>query len=230
MTYPEICLPPSVWSALIPSLKAKKIQDILKNVCVLRKQGITIFPPQNTIFRALELTSPQAVRVVIIGQDPYHAKGQAHGLAFSVPEHMPCPRSLQNIFKEIRADIYKGAPLPCTSPNLERWAQQGILLLNTVLTVEEGKAHSHAYLGWQESVQDILCYLAQNTRPLAFLLWGKPAQKYVPLIQSNSIQQHLILTAAHPSPLSAARGFYGCKHFSKVNTWLLTQKEKPIVW
>ncbi len=190
-----------------------------------------IFPEQHNIFHALALTQPEHVRCVILGQDPYHGFGQAQGLAFSVPAHTASkalPPSLKNIFKEIHADVYYNSSAYTPSPCLERWAEQGILLLNTVLTVQEGKAHSHAHLGWQDITRQILISVAA-LQPLAVLLWGKPAQSYATLF-SNTPHAHLILTAPHPSPLSAHRGFLGCKHFSQVNAWLEQQDQDSIVW
>lgn len=221
----------SPWRARVPLLAAGGHLPPLQEVQARRKAGEAVYPPMGDVFRALELTPPEAVRVVILGQDPYHGPGQAHGLAFSVPEGMPAPRSLQNIFKEIQADVYGGAPLPDASPNLERWARQGVLLCNTVLTVAAGAAHSHARLkasgGWQAVTRAVLESVAQGPQPVAVLLWGNPAHAYAALFDAP---QHLVLRAAHPSPLSASRGFFGCRHFSQVNAWLERQGKPAIVW
>ncbi len=227
------------WLDFVPALQEGKHLAILERIAQLRQEGKVIFPPQDAIFRALQLTSPAETKVIILGQDPYHGEGQAQGLAFSVPAHTHAkafPPSLKNIFKEVQSDlaniegsVYENTVTP--SPCLERWAKQGVLLLNTVLTVEKGQAHSHADLGWQDITKSILQALGQAPRPLAILLWGKPAQSYAPLFMpQNTTTQHLVLMAPHPSPLSAHRGFLGCKHFSAVNTWLTKQNQKSIEW
>ncbi len=224
---------PQKWIDFVPCLKAGKHLDMLQKILELRQQGKVIFPLQEHIFSFLEYTLPEEVRVIILGQDPYHGtyKGmpQAQGLAFSVGEHMPPPPSLKNIFKEIQQDLYGEMQEEQSSmrPNLVRLAKQGVLLLNTVLTVEEGLAGSHAKLGWQAITQDILQALAQRRQPVAVLLWGNPAKAYAPLFANI---EHLVLMAAHPSPLSASRGFLGCKHFSKVNAWLIAQGYTSINW
>ena len=223
----------SGWLEAVPALARGEHVPLLAQVQALRSAGVTVFPAQQHIFKALELTGPDAVRVVIVGQDPYHGAGQAHGLSFSVPEHVPCPRSLGNIFKEIRRDLggdkqpgLLNNPTAPPSCDLSRWARQGVLLLNTVLTVEQGKAHSHAHLGWQAITRAVLESVAAR-HPVAALLWGKPAQEYAPLFAEGG---HCVLMAAHPSPLSASRGFHGCGHFSAVNTWLAGRGEKAIAW
>ncbi len=224
---------PQEWLDVVPALQKGQHLTLLEHVLQLRQCGHVIYPEQEKIFYALQLTKPAATQVIILGQDPYHGKGQAQGLAFSVPENIKAiPPSLKNIFKEISTDIY-GQDSWTESPNpcLERWATQGVLLLNTVLSVEEGKAHSHAHLGWQNITKSILESLAASSHPLAVLLWGKPAQNYAPIFsQQHTATQHLVLTAPHPSPLSAHRGFLGCKHFSRVNTWLKQQGKKSIEW
>ena len=223
----------SPWRAVVPALAAGEHVSLLAQVAALRAAGQVIFPAQGDIFRALELTSPESVRVVILGQDPYHGAGQAHGLSFSVPPGVPCPRSLANIFKEIHRDIAPSVPPALLSSpqdrpvcDLTRWARQGVLLLNTVLTVEEGKAHAHAALGWQNVTRSVLAAVAAGPA-VAVLLWGKPAQSCAPLFAQGG---HLVLEAAHPSPLSASRGFHGCGHFSKVNAWLKARGEAEICW
>ncbi len=230
---------PQEWLNIVPALQKGEHLTLLEEILRLRQCGHAIYPEQENIFRALQLTKPATTQVIILGQDPYHGKGQAQGLAFSVPKSTPpkaVPPSLKNIFKEICTDIYgqdswKEPPSPCPNPCLERWAMQGVLLLNTVLSVEEGKAHSHAHLGWQHITKSILESLAASSHPLAVLLWGKPAQGYAPIFsQQHTAAQHLVLTAPHPSPLSAHKGFLGCKHFSIVNAWLKQQGKKDIEW
>ena len=183
-----------------------------------------VYPPPGCIFQALDLVPFDKVRVVILGQDPYHGAGQAHGLCFSVPDGVAMPPSLQNIFKEIRDDL--GLPVPA-SGNLRHWAEQGVLLLNATLTVEAGQAGSHQGKGWEEFTDAIIRRLAEEREGLVFLLWGAYAQKKGAFIDEN---KHLVLKAPHPSPLSAHNGFFGCKHFSKTNVYFMTKGERPIEW
>ncbi|MEN9383492.1 MAG: hypothetical protein RL323_635 [Pseudomonadota bacterium] len=188
-------------------------------------QGAVVYPPQP--FRALELTDLADVRVVILGQDPYHGPGQAHGLAFSVPAGQRIPPSLRNIFKELARS---GGNLAPKSGNLESWAQQGVLLLNTVLTVEQGQPASHARLGWQTLTDALIKACSDHPRPKAFMLWGAHAQAKTGLIDAS---RHLVLQANHPSPLSALRPpmpFIGCDHFVRANHWLASKNEKTIGW
>ncbi len=225
---------PQEWLDFVPCLQSGKHLPLLAKVAELRKQaklhdaGKDIFPPQELIFRSLQLTLPQDIKVIMLGQDPYHGHGQAHGLCFSVPENTPAPPSLRNIFKEIHSDIYAKDTKHVFCHDLSYLAEQGVLLLNTVLTVQEGLAHSHAQLGWQGITQGILQAIAKK-QSCAVLLWGKPAQENL-WIFKNSPLEHCILTAPHPSPLSAHRGFLGCKHFSSANDWLIKQKKVPILW
>ena len=186
-----------------------------------KEAGVTMYPPGSQIFRAFDLTPVPAVKVVILGQDPYHGLGQAHGLSFSVPDGIPAPPSLKNIFKEIETDL--GI---CMSgyPNLEKWAQQGVLLLNTVLTVRGGQAASHSRRGWEEFTDAVIRYISANCEGVVFMLWGNHAKSFLPILNNPN---HLILQSAHPSPLSAYRGFFGCKHFSKANEIL---GDKKIDW
>lgn len=184
----------------------------------------TVYPPPACIFRALDLVPFDRVRVVILGQDPYHGPGQAMGLCFSVPDGVPKPPSLQNIFKEIHDDL--GVPIP-GSGNLAHWAEQGVLLLNATLTVEAGKAGSHQKKGWEEFTDAVIKRLSDGREGLVFLLWGAYAQKKGEHIDRK---KHLVLMAAHPSPLSAHNGFFGCKHFSKTDAYLIAKGEKPIAW
>lgn len=185
--------------------------------------GKRIFPPGGQIFKAFELTPVSALKVVILGQDPYHGPGQAHGLSFSVPENMPAPPSLKNIFKEIESDL--GIRMS-GYPNLEKWASQGVLLLNAVLTVQSGAAASHSGIGWQEFTDAVIRYISDNCEGVVFLLWGNFARGKSALIDRS---KHHVLEAAHPSPL--ARGaFFGCRHFSRTNAILTAQGRQPIDW
>ncbi len=184
----------------------------------------TIYPPYEDIFNAFKLTSINDVKVVILGQDPYHEKGQAHGLAFSTPEGRPIPRSLKNIFKEINQEY--GYPIP-KSGCLENWAKQGVFLLNTVLTVEEGNANSHSDCGWQIFTDNVIKILNNQTKPIVFLLWGKQAEKKKVLISNSN---HLVLITSHPSPFSARRGFFGSNHFKLANEFLKEKRNDEIDW
>ena len=185
--------------------------------------GKMIYPPGNQIFRAFELTPLPQVKVVILGQDPYHGPGQAMGLSFSVPDGIPAPPSLRNIFQEIESDL--GIRMS-GSPNLEPWARQGVLLLNSVLTVLAAQPTSHSRIGWQEFTDAVIRCLNQRCKGIVFLLWGRYAQEKAALIDQ---QKHHVLLAAHPSPL--ARGaFFGCRHFSKTNQLLLAEGKTPINW
>lgn len=183
-----------------------------------------IYPNMNDIFNSLKYTSFENTKVVIIGQDPYHGPGQAHGLCFSVKEGVEPPPSLQNIFKELNADTGKPIPL---SGELTNWAKQGVLLLNTVLTVREGQPTSHKGAGWEIFTDRVISELNKKTTPVVFLLWGAHAQKKAEII-TNPI--HYKLATVHPSPLSASRGFFGCRHFSKANAILEKNGLTPIEW
>jgi uracil-DNA glycosylase len=200
-------------------------EQLLEEVNALRRSSV-IYPPPGRVLRALEAIPFGAVRVVIVGQDPYHGDGQADGLAFSVAEEVQAPPSLRNIFREIADDIYGGDP-PDLSTDLSRWAEQGVLLLNASLTVEAGKAGSHRKLGWMRLTDAIIKCLSAQRRHLVFMLWGRFAQSKVPLIDDG---RHLILEAPHPSPLSAYRGFFGCGHFSRANAYLVEHGRTPITW
>ena len=185
--------------------------------------GKKIFPPGSQIFRAFELTPVPQVKVVILGQDPYHGLGQAHGLSFSVPDGVPAPPSLKNIFKEIESDL--GIRMS-GYPNLENWARQGVLLLNAVLTVRSGEAASHSRIGWTEFTDVVIKYISDNCEGVVFMLWGNFARSKRDLIDRS---RHHVLEAAHPSPL--ARGaFFGCRHFSQANNLLAAQGMTPINW
>lgn len=182
------------------------------------------FPPAGKVFAAFDLCPFQQVKVVILGQDPYHEEGQAEGLCFSVTDGTPFPPSLRNIFKEISADL--GLPVP-QSGSLRRWAAQGVLLLNTTLTVRQGQAASHKGQGWETFTDAVIKRVSEGRPHVAFLLWGAWAGSKAALIDSS---RHLILTAAHPSPLSAHRGFFGCRHFSQANAFLVRNGLEPITW
>tara|TARA_R110002049_G_scaffold783_14_gene5324 strand:+ start:1687 stop:2349 length:663 start_codon:yes stop_codon:yes gene_type:complete len=184
----------------------------------------TIYPKANSIFKAFELCPVDKVKVVILGQDPYHGENQAHGLSFSVKEGVPIPPSLKNIFKELKSDL--DLPFP-SDGNLERWAKQGVLLLNATLTVEAHKAGSHQKKGWETFTSAVIEKLASKKSNLVFLLWGAYAQKKATVIQSD---KHLKLQSPHPSPLSAHRGFLGCQHFSQANAYLEAHGKPAIKW
>jgi uracil-DNA glycosylase len=199
----------------------EKIVQFLKEE---KKAGKIIYPPGKLIFNAFECTPFSQLKVVIIGQDPYHNPGQAHGLCFSVPDKVPPPPSLVNIFKELRDDLE--IPFPQTG-NLERWARQGVLLLNAALTVEANKPMSHSEVGWHQFTNEVISRISARKENIVFMLWGKFAQNKETLIDGG---KHKILKAAHPSPLSAHNGFFGCKHFSKTNNHLRDMGEKLIDW
>jgi len=183
-----------------------------------------VFPPAEDLFNAFHLTPLSKVKVVILGQDPYHNVGQAHGLSFSVKPGEKIPPSLQNIYQELQEDC------GCSIPNhgyLVKWAQQGVLLLNTVLTVRAHEANSHQGMGWEEFTDAAIRAVNAQNRGVVYLLWGRPAQNKKPMITNP---KHLVLTAPHPSPLSAYRGFFGCKHFSRANEFLVNNGQTPIDW
>ena len=189
-----------------------------------KNKGEVIFPPATLLFAALDLTPLENVKVVILGQDPYHGIGQAHGLCFSVNDGIRFPPSLQNIFKELKSDINFQMPL---SGNVTKWAQQGVLLLNATLSVRKDQAGSHQNKGWEQFTDKIIETVSIQNKHVVFILWGKFAQSKIPLINAT---KHLILTAAHPSPLSAYNGFFGCRHFSKTNVYLKANGIKEIDW
>lgn len=214
------------WRDMIGSEKAQPyFQHILQQVQQQRDSGKIIYPPKADVFNAFRYTEFDQVKVVILGQDPYHGPNQAHGLAFSVRPNVQIPPSLQNIYKELSQDI-AGFQIP-NHGYLVDWAQQGVLLLNTVLTVEQGRAHSHVNFGWETFTDHVIATLNQHTQGLVFLLWGSHAQKKGQFIDR---QKHCVLTAPHPSPLSAHRGFFGCHHFSSTNQYLIQQGKTPINW
>jgi uracil-DNA glycosylase len=223
-----IKLEPS-WKARLEDEFSRPYMAALRQLLMERKRaGATIYPPGPQIFNALDSTPFDAVKVVILGQDPYHGPGQAHGLCFSVQEGVPLPPSLINICKEIHDDIggIENSARPA-SGSLQGWAEQGVLLLNAVLTVERGQAGAHQGKGWEQFTDRVVSELNQSRDGLVFMLWGSYAQKKGAVIDR---ERHLVLQAPHPSPLSAHRGFFGCRHFSKANAWLEKQGLEPIKW
>jgi uracil-DNA glycosylase len=216
---------PDTWKA--PLQGALATQETLALQSFLDAEmaaGKTLYPPQDAWFRALELTPLDKVRVVILGQDPYHGPDQAHGLCFSVPPGVRPPPSLLNIYKELESDL--GLPRP-THGFLEHWAKQGVLLLNSVLTVEMGKAGAHSKKGWEQFTDAIVRLVNDKPEPVVFMLWGAYAYKKAANVDTS---RHLVLKAAHPSPLSAYNGFFGCKHFSQCNAFLVSNGLPPIDW
>ncbi|QEY24705.1 uracil-DNA glycosylase [Neisseria animalis] len=201
------------------------LQHIIHSVRQEREGGQIIYPPAADVFNAFKATEFHQVKVVILGQDPYHGAGQAHGLAFSVRPDIAVPPSLVNIYKELADDI-EGFQIP-QHGCLQSWAEQGVLLLNTVLTVRAGQAHSHASLGWEKFTDRVIAQLNQHREHIVFMLWGSHAQKKGAFIDRN---RHLVLTAPHPSPLSAYRGFFGCRHFSQANSYLQQHGLTAIDW
>jgi uracil-DNA glycosylase len=220
---------PSSWKEPLKTICESPIIDKLVQFLKEREAaGATIYPAKQNIFAALKETPFNDVSVVIVGQDPYHGPGQAHGLCFSVPPGVPFPPSLRNIFKELHDDI--GMPMP-KKGTLTGWAKQGVLLLNAILTVEEGKPASHAGHGWEEFTDAVLEHVIKRNHPLVLLLWGAYAQKKVKNLHVHlDPKKHLILQAAHPSPLSANNGFFGCRHFSKTNEFLKKHNLREINW
>jgi len=215
----------SSWKNRLESEFLQPYMSALRQFLLERKRsGAVIYPPGNLIFNALDSTSFDRVKVVILGQDPYHGPGQAHGLCFSVPDGVAPPPSLLNIYKEIEADLGRG--LPATG-NLQAWAEQGVLLLNAVLTVERGRAGAHQGKGWERFTDRVVSELNKSCEGLVFMLWGSYAMKKGAVIDRD---RHLVLSAPHPSPLSAHRGFFGCRHFSKANAWLEKHGQQPIDW
>jgi uracil-DNA glycosylase len=213
----------SWYHVLQPQFEAPYFSD-LKTFLVNEKRQYAVFPPGPLIFNAFNLTPFDKVKVVILGQDPYHGLGQAHGLSFSVPDGVPFPPSLQNIFKELHDDI--GMSIP-QSGNLEKWAREGVLLLNASLTVRAGQAASHSHHGWELFTDAAIRALSEQRQHLVFLLWGNYAIAKQSLIDTS---RHLVLKTVHPSPLSAHRGFFGCRHFSQANHYLEEHGITPIDW
>ena len=214
----------TTWNEILAEEMQKDYYQELQAFVQKRRAEVRVFPEEKNVFNALELTPFESVKVVILGQDPYHGFGQAHGLSFSVQKGIPLPPSLKNIYKELQEDI--GGELP-TEGDLSHWAKQGVLLLNTVLTVEEGNANSHKGMGWERLTNRLIESLNELKHPVIFILWGKPAQDKEKLITNSN---HVLLKAPHPSPLSAYRGFFGSKPFSRVNDILIQQGQTPISW
>lgn len=216
----------NTWKEALGEEKQKSyFQQILQFVHNERLSGKVIYPPQNEVFSAFALTEFNEVKVVILGQDPYHGPNQAHGLAFSVKPPVAPPPSLLNMYKELAEDI-EAFQIP-QHGYLVDWAKQGVFMLNTVLTVEHSRANSHAQIGWETFTDKVISQLNEYRENLVFLLWGSHAQKKGQFIDRN---RHCVLTSPHPSPLSAYRGFFGCKHFSKTNEYLIKQGIVPINW
>lgn len=214
------------WDSLIKAEQDKPyFQELNRFLSQERSSGKKIFPSQECVFEAFNLTAFQDVKVVILGQDPYHGQNQAHGLSFSVQDGVKVPPSLRNIYKELSSDI-DAFEIPLHG-NLTSWAKQGVLLLNTVLTVEEGLAHSHAKKGWESFTDQVIKAINGELTSVVFILWGAHAQKKREMIDES---KHHILASAHPSPLSARRGFFGCQHFSKTNLYLQENGKKTINW
>ena len=221
----DVKIEPS-WGAVLKNEFDKPyFQQIVTFLKTEKATGKTIYPPGPLIFNAFNQTPFEKVKVVILGQDPYHGPGQAHGLSFSVPNGIKPPPSLVNIFKEIQSDI--GIAMPLQYGNLTRWAEQGVLLLNAALTVRANEPFSHAKFGWADFTDGVIQKISDERKGIVFLLWGKFAQEKQTLIDET---KHFVLKAAHPSPFSADKGFFGCKHFSKTNDILVKQGLAPIDW
>lgn len=214
------------WTEALGEEKQKAyFQQILQYVHNERLSGKVIYPPQNEVFSAFALTEFSNVKVVILGQDPYHGPNQAHGLAFSVKPPVAPPPSLLNMYKELSEDI-EGFRIPQHGYLID-WAKQGVFMLNTSLTVEQGRAGSHSQIGWEIFTDKVIAQLNEHRENLVFLLWGSHAQRKGQFIDRN---RHCVLASPHPSPLSAYRGFFGCKHFSKANNYLISKEISPINW
>lgn len=212
------------WNEVLCDEFSKEYYTTLRNFLKEEYKTYTIYPPKEDVFNALRLTSYSDVKVVILGQDPYHGEGQAHGLAFSVREGVPLPPSLKNMYKEIEEETGESQP---ESGDLTRWARQGVLLLNTALTVRSGEANSHSGKGWEIFTDRVIEVLNEREKPVIFILWGRNAKTKERLITNS---RHKVFTAAHPSPLSAYNGFFGCGHFNAVNRELILMGEMPIIW
>ncbi len=214
----------ATWKKVLEAEFSKEYFYRLKDFLSHEKSEQVIYPKGNNIFKAFELTPFDDVKVVVIGQDPYHGEGQAHGLSFSVPKGISKPPSLLNIFKEINQDLQ--IPIP-NHGNLEKWAKQGVLLINATLTVRKQSPGSHQNQGWETFTDEVIKSISLHKKNVVFLLWGKYAQQKIPLIDSS---KHLVLTAVHPSPMSVYRGFFGCRHFSKTNEYLSKNNLSIIDW
>ena len=214
---------PESWRDVLRNEISQPYFADLSEFVLRERKASTVFPSEREVFTALQLTSPHEVRVVIVGQDPYHGAGQAHGLSFSVQHGTPIPPSLRNIYSELHSDL--DIPLP-SHGNLEAWAKQGVLLLNSTLTVREGEAGSHAGYGWETFTDAIISYLGSRQQHIVFMLWGAHAGKKTSLIG----QHHTVITSVHPSPLSAHRGFLGSRPFSQANRALSNRNQPEINW
>jgi uracil-DNA glycosylase len=220
----DVKIEPSWKEVLADEFKKPYFKQITEHLKTEKAQGKTIYPPGPLIFNAFDKTPFNKVKVVILGQDPYHNPGQAMGLSFSVPDGVPPPPSLINIFKELHDDT--GVPIPKTG-NLTKWAEQGVMLLNAALTVRANEPMSHSKIGWHIFTDTVIEKISGLKENIVFILWGKFAQEKTALID---VKKHCILKAAHPSPLAAKHGFFGCKHFSKTNAYLVEHKIDPIDW
>ncbi len=212
------------WDDVLKDLFSSELYSNIRNFLKYEYSHYVVYPEMNDIFNAFKYTPYSEVKAVILGQDPYHGVGQAHGLCFSVKEGVALPPSLVNIYKELHSDM---GVSPAKSGCLTKWAKQGVMLLNTTLTVRDGAANSHSTCGWQDFTDEIIKLLSKRTQPMVFLLWGANARAKKKFIDTK---KHLILECAHPSPLSAYNGFFGCKHFSKTNEFLVKNKMQPIDW
>lgn len=220
----DVRIEPSWKEVLKEEFNKPYFRQITDHIKTEKQQGKTIYPSGKNIFRAFDITPFDKVKVVILGQDPYHGPFQAHGLCFSVQNNIPPPPSLINIFKELHDDT--GAPIP-RDGCLDKWAEKGVLLLNASLTVRAAEPMSHAKIGWHQFTDTAISKLSKEKKHLVFMLWGKFAQEKIKLIDQS---KHLVLVAAHPSPLSAHTGFFGCRHFSKANQYLMEHGIDPIDW
>ena len=214
---------PETWRDVLRNEISQPYFADLSEFVLRERKAYTVFPSEREVFTALQLTSPHEVRVVIVGQDPYHGAGQAHGLSFSVQHGTPIPPSLRNIYSELHSDL--DIPLP-SHGNLEAWAKQGVLLVNSTLTVREGEAGSHTGYGWETFTDAIISYLGSRQQHIVFVLWGAHAGKKTSLIG----QHHTVITSVHPSPLSAHRGFFGSRPFSQANRALSNRNQPEINW
>jgi len=214
----------TAWQEILKEEKEKDYFIRLWDFVKTAYRETTVYPPKDRIFHAFDAVAPQDVRCVILGQDPYHGPNQANGLSFSVNDGIAIPPSLRNMYKELGSDL--GCPVPTTG-NLEAWSKQGVFLLNTSLTVEAGKAGSHAKKGWESFTDRVIEVLGQQEQPIVFILWGNHAKSKKSLIDTS---RHLVLESVHPSPLSASRGFFGSRPYSQTNDWLQQQNRTPIDW
>lgn len=221
---PDVRLEPGWLALLEKEFEQPYMRDLSRFLRQRRAAGARIYPPGGELFNAFWYTPPDRVAVVLLGQDPYHGPGQAHGLCFSVRPQVPPPPSLRNVYAELEDDL--GIP-PAVHGSLVAWAQRGVLLLNSVLSVEEGRAGAHRGRGWERFTDRVVALLNERSRGLVFMLWGSYAQQKGSAIDTA---RHRVLCAPHPSPLSAHRGFFGCRHFSAANAWLVDQGRAPVDW